>query len=252
MARTRKRSAGPSAMELRQRAVLGKLLSCLLPPETAARAAGELLEVFGSLSEVLVAPEKELLEIAGMNSPAARLLGATAEAARETLEDQASGLRRVYDTESAASVLFPKLAGRKTEAVVLLLLDGQKRVIYNNIVCEGAISEVPMYIRKIVSLCIDHDAAFALLAHNHPSGQAMPSRNDVVVTRQVELALESVQVPLSDHLVFGSNGCFSFAASDAWNQGRMDMWDFQREQLEIARAMEREYLEKQGGRGDGF
>lgn len=252
MARMKRKKAGPSPMELRQRAVLEKLLSCLLDPETAARAAGELLEVFGSLSQALGAPEKELLEIPGVDDAAARLLGAVAEAARESLEDQASGLRRVYDTESAASLLFPKLAGRKTEAVVLLLLDGQKRVIYNNIVCEGSISEVPMYIRRIVSLCISHDAAFALLAHNHPSGQAMPSRNDVVVTRQVELALEGIQVPLMDHLVFGRNGYFSFAASEAWNRGRRDMWDFQREQLEIARAMEQEYLEEHGGRADGF
>lgn len=232
-----------SLLETRHRALLDRVLGCLLPREAAGQAAAALLDVFGSLSSVMGAPQGELAKIPGMTPEAAALLAAASELARESLEEQAAGLLRIFDTASAVDALRPKFLGRKTEAVCLMLLDGRGRILYNNIVCEGSVSAVPVYVRRLVGLCIDYDASTALIAHNHPSGNALPSRNDMVATRQVEIALEGIDATLMDHIIFAGEDHFSFAASQIWDESRVQVRDFCRKELEAARTLEQQILE---------
>ena len=116
----------------------------------------------------------------GAGRPAGRAAGPALPASDHRagpayLEDSSRDLKHVYDTDSAVELFRPKLLGRTTEAVCLMLLDGQARLLYNDILSEGSISAVPVYIRRLLQLCIRYDAQHVLLAHNHPSGVALPS-----------------------------------------------------------------------------
>lgn len=193
--------------------LLGEALGFLLP-ETQARAAALALgETFGSLAAVFRAPTAELVRAAGIDRHTARYLEVTLKLAQACLEDQASGMLRIFDAKSRIDAFRPKFLGRKTEAVCLMLLDGRGRLRYNDILLEGSVSEVPIYVRKVVRLCIDYEVQQAALAHNHPSGNPVPSRSDILATCQLIQAMESIDARLVDHIIFAEEDCFSFAQS---------------------------------------
>ena len=177
---------------------------------------------------------------------APRYLRLTTELARAYLEDSSRDLKHVYDTDSAVELFRPKLLGRTTEAVCLMLLDGQARLLYNGILSEGSISAVPVYIRRLLQLCIRYDAQHVLLAHNHPSGNAAASQNDIVATRQVEMALESIDATLNDHIIFAGDDYHSFAKSGWLWTAKREVRRQRQEELQASREEEREILRRGG------
>ena len=217
----------------------------MLPERQAQRFTAMLLERFGSFAGVFLAPEEELAALLG-EKRAPRYLRLTTELARAYLEDSSRDLKHVYDTDSAVELFRPKLLGRTTEAVCLMLLDGQARLLYNDILSEGSISAVPVYIRRLLQLCIRYDAQHVLLAHNHPSGNAAASQNDIVATRQVEMALESIDATLNDHIIFAGDDYHSFAKSGWLWTAKREVRRQRQEELQASREEEREILRRGG------
>lgn len=233
---------GLSPEEAERRHLLQAALGYLLPEPKAEEAAAALLERFGGFEGVFLAPEEELARTVG--EQAARYLRLTTDLARAYLEDKSKDLKRVYDTTSAVDLFRPKFLGRTTEAVCLMLLDGRGRLIYNDVLSEGSITAVPIYIRRLLQLCILYDAQNVLLAHNHPSGSAAPSRNDITATRQVEMALESIDATLNDHIIFAGEDYLSFAKSGWLINVKRDIRLRRREELRTTREEERELLQE--------
>ena len=234
-----------SLEETHYRTLLQEALSFVLPERQAQRFTAMLLERFGSFAGVFLAPEEELAALLG-EKRAPRYLRLTTELARAYLEDSSRDLKHVYDTDSAVELFRPKLLGRTTEAVCLMLLDGQARLLYNDILSEWSISAVPVYIRRLLQLCIRYDAQHVLLAHNHPSGNAAASQNDIVATRQVEMALESIDATLNDHIIFAGDDYHSFAKSGWLWTAKREVRRQRQEELQASREEEREILRRGG------
>lgn len=234
-----------SLEETHYRTLLQEALSFVLPERQAQRFTAMLLERFGSFAGVFLAPEEELAALLG-EKRAPRYLRLTTELARAYLEDSSRDLKHVYDTDSAVELFRPKLLGRTTEAVCLMLLDGQARLLYNDILSEGSISAVPVYIRRLLQLCIRYDAQHVLLAHNHPSGNAAASQNDIVATRQVEMALESIDATLNDHIIFAGDDYHSFAKSGWLWTAKREVRRQRQEELQASREEEQEILRRGG------
>lgn len=242
----KKEEGGPASLgETHYRTLLQEALSFVLPERQAERFTAMLLERFGSFAGVFLAPEEELAALLGERR-APRYLRLTTELARAYLEDSSRDLKHVYDTDSAVELFRPKLLGRTTEAVCLMLLDGQARLLYNDILSEGSISAVPVYIRRLLQLCIRYDAQHVLLAHNHPSGNAAASQNDIVATRQVEMALESIDATLNDHIIFAGDDYHSFAKSGWLWTAKREVRRQRQEELQASREEEREILRRDG------
>lgn len=236
---------GLPPQEEARRKLLREALRYVLPTPQADEAVEAMMGVFGSFSAVFSAPMAELVRVPGVGQECANFLRLTMDLAKACMEDQAEGLKRIFDTPSAVDAFRPKFLGRKTEAVCLMLLDGRGRLIYNGIFSEGSVSEVPVYIRRLVQLCIEYDAQCVMLAHNHPSGNAMPSRNDIVATRQIEMALESIDAELRDHIIFAGNDFYSFESGGLLSLGRETVREYRYGALEAARRAEQEFLENQ-------
>ena len=245
MKKKKEEGALASLEETHYRTLLQEALSFVLPERQAQRFTAMLLERFGSFAGVFLAPEEELAALLG-EKRAPRYLRLTTELARAYLEDSSRDLKHVYDTDSAVELFRPKLLGRTTEAVCLMLLDGQARLLYNDILSEGSISAVPVYIRRLLQLCIRYDAQHVLLAHNHPSGNAAASQNDIVATRQVEMALESIDATLNDHIIFAGDDYHSFAKSGWLWTAKREVRRQRQEELQASREEEREILRRGG------
>lgn len=231
--------------EKRRLALLREALEYGMPPDRAEEALAGMLDALGSFGGVVAAPEAELARVPGMDPRAAHFLRVALDLAKACMEDEAERLKRVMDTRSAVELFRPKFVGRKTEAVGLMLLDSRKGLLYNCILNEGSIGAVPVYIRRLVGLCIQHDAQSVLLAHNHPSGQALPSREDIVVTRQVQAALMSIDAALQDHIIFAGEDVMSFRDCGLLASSSARLMEERREELDAAREQAEELARRE-------
>lgn len=97
------------------------------------------------------------------------------------------------------------------EAFTVLWLDNQHRLIAHDTLFLGTINSITVHPREVVKAGLKHNAAAAVLAHNHPSGEAEPSHADRQITTRLKQALELVDIHLLDHLVVGGMEIVSFA-----------------------------------------
>jgi DNA repair protein RadC len=222
--------------------LLEELLGFVLPQGKAGETAQQLMGLFGGPEGLFRAPQEELVRAVGVEP--ARYLRLTMELAKVYMEDSARDLHRVFDTPSAVDLFAPKFLGRSTEAVGLMLLDSRGRLLYNDILTEGSVSSVPIYIRRLLQLCISYDAQNVMLAHNHPSGNPCASRNDIVATRQVQMALEAIDATLHDHIIFAGADYLSFADCGLLESNRRDLDKLRRGVMDAARTAEYALLEK--------
>lgn len=97
------------------------------------------------------------------------------------------------------------------EEFTLLWLDNQHRLIAQDTLFKGTINSTEVHTREVVKSGLRRNAAAAILAHNHPSGHAEPSRADRQITERLKQALALVDIQLLDHLVVGGMDIISFA-----------------------------------------
>ena len=183
-----------------------KLLELLLfyanPRSDTNPLAHELLEHFGSLAGVLDASPEELQKVKGMGEHGAVLLKAAKElsgrylTARTQLDNIARNSRDYY------ALLRPYFFGARCELSCLLCLDGKKKVLGVRRLGEGSVNAVAITTRRIAEAALALNAAAVVLAHNHVSGIAFPSEDDIATTRSLAPVLERLGVELVDHLIF--------------------------------------------------
>lgn len=104
-----------------------------------------------------------------------------------------------------------QLATLDREAFTVLWLDNQNRLIAHDTLFLGTINTVTVHPREVVKSGLKNNAAAAILAHNHPSGEAEPSKADRLITKRLKQALELVDIRLPDHLIIGGMDIVSFA-----------------------------------------
>lgn len=119
--------------------------------------------------------------------------------------------RPLTDPQSVFSHLQTLLQLYEHEVFALLLLDTRHRVIGFYELFRGTLDGASVYPREVVKLALEHNAAAAILVHNHPSGDPEPSNADRHLTHTLKEALNLVNVRTLDHIVVGNEGCVSLA-----------------------------------------
>ena len=150
---------------------------------------------------MLDAPYEELLDIPGMGPVAAAFFKMLPQAFRCYEMDRESNRARMYDYREMARYLMKQYVGLSREVVVLMLLDSSNRILYCDIVSEGTAVTANIYVQKIVGLAARYQAVYAVLSHNHPSGSALPSPQDLSITSRIFDALRDIDVLLIDHII---------------------------------------------------
>ncbi len=234
----KKEPDGLDEWEAKRQKVLESVLEYVVPGGGAEKACASLLKTLGSFDGVFAAPEEVLRDIPAVGPETARFLSLVVQMCRFCLEERSWQFQRIYDTASAVEVFRPKFLGRKTEAVCLMLLDGRGRVVYNDLICEGSVSQVPLYLRKVLQLCIQYHVDDVILAHNHPSGVPFPSHNDLVVTDRLLTALQGIGADLEDHIILADDSYYSFLDSGALADQRLLLREAQARELESTRQLE--------------
>lgn len=135
----------------------------------------------------------------------------------ELLEQAAEALAQKYKREgtftnpdNVKEYLQLKLGSYDREVFALMLLDNQHQLIRFEELFFGTIDAASVYPREVVKAALNVNAAAVILAHNHPSGIAEPSRADKRITSKLADALALIDVRVLDHIVVGEH-CVSFA-----------------------------------------
>ena len=100
-----------------------------------------------------------------------------------------------------------------------MCLDAKAKVIACKFIGEGSVNSANIPIRNIVQVALASNATSVVLAHNHPSGIALPSNEDIMTTRKAAAALDAVEVTLADHLVFSEDDFISMVQSGMYRPG---------------------------------
>ena len=104
-----------------------------------------------------------------------------------------------------------QLGGHRFEVFAVMFLDAQNRLLKLEEMFRGTLTQTSVYPREVVKRALDLHAGAVILAHNHPSGAAEPSRADEYLTQTLKSALQLVDVRVLDHLVVGRSEVVSFA-----------------------------------------
>lgn len=183
------------------------LLFYSIPQKDTNETAHALIERFGSLSAVFEAPFSELIQVNGIKEHSATLIKLIPELAQKYAgESQHIRKQVLKDAEQIGDYFKTKYIGITRETVFLLLLDGKYNVIDCIKIYEGSINSSAVTMRKLIEPAVERKAVFAALAHNHPTGIAIPSPDDLFTTTEAERAFSLVGVELLAHiLVSGEN-----------------------------------------------
>ena len=183
-----------------------KLLELLLfyanPRSDTNPLAHELLDHFGSLAGILDASPEELQKVKGVGEHAAVLFKAAKElsgrylTARTQVDDIAQSSRDYY------ALLQPYFFGARNEQTCLLCMDGKHKVLGIRKLGEGNVNAVNITIRLIAEAALSLNASAVVLAHNHVSGIAFPSSEDIATTDNLAPFLARMGIELVDHLIF--------------------------------------------------
>ena len=106
-----------------------------------------------------------------------------------------------------------------SEQFRLFFLDGRNALVADEMQSKGTVNHTPLYVREVVKRALELGASAIIMAHNHPTGDPSPSRDDIALTREVRNALKTVGVSLHDHIIIGRKGHCSLRSMnviDGW------------------------------------
>lgn len=211
-------SEGLDAFEPHQ--ALELLLFFAVPRRDTNAHAHALISRFGSLAGVFDAHVSDLEKVEGIGRHSAVLISMMKPLWR-LYRRESSGRGPLLDTRSASCAFAADLfAGRSSEALYLLCLDTNSRLIRETLLCEGTVEEVSVHPRAVVEAALRSNASRVILAHNHPNGAPGPSAADISFTQRVAAALSAIGIGVADHIVVCGEETYSFA-----REGRMDAID---------------------------
>lgn len=190
------------------------LLTFAIPRKDTKPIAQKLLEHFGGFANVLDAPYERLLNVEGVTPNSAMLLCVLRESARKQILQRSTPVAPLKTLDDCGRFLIPYFHGKQNEEVYLLSLDAKGAVINCRRIGEGSINSANVPVRKIVAAALDANATAVVLAHNHPSGVALPSKEDIHATTAVQNALDSVGIQMIDHVIVADGDYISLKQSN--------------------------------------
>ncbi len=179
--------------------------------ESAVDLARDLLNTFGSLGGIQAASREGLTAIRGIGDSKFVQLQAIFEMARRALTEEMQQRDVLTSPQSVRDYLRLKLGGLSREVFMVLFLDAQNRVVAQEELFAGTLTQTSVFPREVIKRALHHNAAAVIFAHNHPSGVAEPSRADEQLTTALKLALAMIDIRVLDHFVIAGNLAESFA-----------------------------------------
>ncbi len=207
-----------------QHEILEMLLFYAIPRKNTNDIAHRLLEACGSLSAVFDAPIDILMQ-QGLSYNAAVLLHMITDLSRAYQSDKFDNEEKIITDENIGKKMVHLFAGKNEECVYAFFLDAKGKEKYSGIISKGDASSAPLFSKDIVSIAARCKAVTVIIAHNHPSGVAFPSRADLEATADIADALDTIGIHLADHIIVADRDYISLSSTPPFSR----MFDYDSE-----------------------
>ena len=210
-ARPREKLLSRGAAALSDAELLALLLRSGIQGKNVLQLAQELVDRFGGVAGLLHTPAEALKTVKGLGPAKRAELVAVLELARRALAQQLTQKPLFNTPQAVRDYLQLQLGGLHHEVFAVLFLDSQHRLIALEEMFRGTLTQTSVYPREVVKQALTLNASSIVLAHNHPSGTAQPSRADEALTHTLKAALALVDVRVLDHFVVTASQAVSMA-----------------------------------------
>jgi DNA repair protein RadC len=202
--RPRERLQKLGAEALSAQEILAVLLGRGVSGESVMVTAQRLLSRFENLKGIAEASVEELSTVKGIGLAKAAQIKAAFELASRLERYAQAGEKTVVKTpEDVSGVVGGRLRGKKKEYFLALLLDTRNQLIKVAEISVGSLDSSIVHPREVFKEAISASAAAVIFAHNHPSGDAQASPDDIKLTKRLAEAGELVGIEVLDHVIIG-------------------------------------------------
>jgi DNA repair protein RadC len=206
--RQRLLKAGPES--LADHEMLEMILFIALPRRDTKPIARDLLTRFKTFGAVVGAPANELMATGGIGEAGAAALKLVQAAALRMMRKELEMQPVLSTWDRLMDYLTVCMEHERTEHFRVLFLDKKNRLLADEVQGQGTIDHAPAYPREVVRRCLELHASAVILAHNHPSGEPEPSREDVALTTAIARAAAVMGITVHDHIIVGRGKWLSF------------------------------------------
>ena len=209
--RPRERLLQHGSQPLSEAELLGILLGKGTRKKTAIDLARELLDQYESLQKLFSRSPSELMKVKGIGSAKAATLSAAFELARR-IQSQKSGAKVSFKRSAEVFEHYlPLMRDLRKEVFKVLLLNRANRLIKEVTISEGTLEASIVHPRDVFREALLEPAAGVILIHNHPSGNASPSEEDLRITKQLVEAGRLLGIKVYDHIILAGESYRSLA-----------------------------------------
>ncbi|NKZ31903.1 DNA repair protein RadC [Ureibacillus thermosphaericus] len=203
--RPRERLIKQGPQSLSNQELIAILLRTGTKQESVLSLANRVLNYFEKLHELKHATLEEIVSIKGIGQAKAVQLLAAIELGRRLSQKQMDSRFTIRSPKDAASFLMPEIGSLQQEHFVALYLNVKNQVIHKQTIFIGSLNSSIVHPREIFKEAVKRSAASIICAHNHPSGNATPSPEDIEVTKRLQEAGFIIGIELIDHVIIGDH-----------------------------------------------
>ncbi len=170
----------------------------------------ELLKRFGGLRGLLSASRFDMESVKGLGTAKISQLLAATEIAKRQLKEEIVGKKAVNGPGDVLKYLSASMSNLKEEIFKVIYLNKANTVLAAEVLFKGTVDQSAVYPREIIKRAFELNASGLIFVHNHPSGNLMPSNQDLSLNERLVKACRAVDLSPLDHLIIGPNGHVSF------------------------------------------
>ncbi|MER1972685.1 MAG: DNA repair protein RadC [Psychrobacter alimentarius] len=201
------------AAHLNDAEILAIFLRTGTQSQSAIELARHLIEKFGSLAELLAAPQDIVLGCHGMGPAKYAQILASLEMGTRYLDSKLKTGQALGRSQVVKDYISTQLRGEHREVFAVLCLDNGLKLLDFEILFTGGISSCSVCIKHVLRHALSHATSQLIVAHNHPNTDAKPSTADNLLTYELKKACDLLDIALVDHIIVGRNDTLSYAES---------------------------------------
>lgn len=201
--RPRERLASVGAERLSDVELLAIILGTGARGVTSMQMAAGLIGKFGGIGKIGAGDFDDLSAIAGIGPAKAAQLISAIELGKRAAGEKAGTRKSLSSPEQVAELLIPRMRYLETEHFTALVVNNKNQLIKSADIAIGSLSAAIVHPRELYKIAIRANGAGLIVAHNHPSGDVKPSREDILLTRRLAEAGRLLGIDLIDHIIIG-------------------------------------------------
>ena len=203
--RPREKMLLKGAQSLSDSEILAIFLRTGTKNQSAIELGRQLIEKLGSLAQLLAAPCEEVMSCDGIGIAKYTQLLASLEMAKRYLATQVKQAPSLNSSQLVKDYLTTQLRPLPREVFAVLFLTNELTLIQFEILFTGGMSSCSVCVREVLRQALKYGASQLIIAHNHPTTSAQPSKADIELTQHLKNACQWVDLTLVDHIIVGQD-----------------------------------------------